>query len=123
MTFCSTVNFAYSTKALFDAIGGMTEAPLQNSDVRIYCDNDEYGPGKRWQLVPDVAGAETPNSKQPFKKQQYLDHINQVTRHTGYMGCQKSPDILGVTYSMTLTPDTGTDQNPKRAVISVSIVI
>ena len=90
------------------------------SDVRIYCDNDPYGEGKRWTLVPDIDRDAHPNSQRTFGvDQEWEDVLNAVGRTTISRGCQ-SPAIQGETYNILRNPQgTVQNQNSKRAVITV----
>ena len=96
------------------------------SDVRIYCDNDESGDGKRWQLVPDVTSIPDAqkNSKKPFDEQQWWDHINQIFQVKGAKGMQDVDDKgdksgLAQTYRKRPDPDTADGENKERESITV----
>lgn len=108
----------------FSVIAGMTPAAsLEVSDVRIYCDNDEAGAGKRWQLMPDPPGAgkKPKNSERPFDKQRWWDPINRIYQIRGSRGAQSSDGITGVTYRFRASDAAG--QNPDRETITVGILV
>lgn len=112
---------------MFDAIKSITQTDdLKAADVRIYCDNDEYGKDKRWKLVPDLPGAgkKSKNSKKPLEQQSFWDDTNYIYRKQGSFGCQdKKVDTLAQTYGNDKTRENaegkGADQNPKRQTITV----
>ena len=109
----------------FDTIAGITSTlDWKSADVRIYCDNDDAGPGKRWQLAPDLpnAGKKSKNSKRPFETALYWDAGNQIFRRPGSKGCQDDDVVtFAQTYKFKDTPDEATDQNPNRETITVCL--
>ena len=117
---------SYKFADIFDAIAAMTEAPnWESSDVRIYCDNDDQGPGKRWQPVPDVKGVskKKANSNQPFDKQLWWDHINEIYRAYGSKGVQDTSNGVGLGQTYTLTFDGESDQKKGRQSITVCLIL
>ena len=100
-------------------ISGMTFEPDQHkSDVRIYCDEDEMGPGKRWTLVPDIANDPNPNSRRTLgTDQEWEDLSNHVRRTETTQGC-KDADTFGETFCLhrAAAPP---GYNPNRCTISV----
>lgn len=96
----------------------MTPGAFDSSEIRLYCDNDDAGPGKRWQLVPDVAGDPNPNSKRPAGKQRWWDHVNYIFRSPTTNGC-KDKGTYGETYSMQASAKAASGQNPNRETITV----
>lgn len=92
---------------------------FEDSDVRIYCDND-----KRWKLVPDIAtaGKKSKNSKKPADLQSWYDPINFVYRKQGGYGCLDE-GTLGQTYHVKKddkdTPGVQAGQKLGREVITV----
>jgi hypothetical protein len=67
----------------------------QAANIRVYCDNDEYGPGKRWTLVPDneATPGRQPNSKRTRKvDQEWEDVLNGVKMPHQTMGCIERED-------------------------------
>ena len=103
-------------------IGSFTRAnDRESSDVRIYCDEDETGPGKRWTLVPDIANDPNPNSGRTLgHDQEWEDLTNHVRRHPTTQGC-KDVGTLGETFcghrpSGVVPPN----ENKNRCTISVS---
>jgi len=97
---------------------------FKTADARIYCDNDDAGPDKRWQPYPDLEGAgkKSKNSKKKFEEQMWWDHTNHIFRALGARGCQElGSGTQGQTYKPKDTPDTS-GLNSVREIITVSLV-
>ncbi|KAG4441591.1 hypothetical protein IFR05_002926 [Cadophora sp. M221] len=80
---------------------GATDIAFKQSDIRIYCDNDN-----RWELIPDKIGGRKvggkkpiKNSKKPAEEQAWWDPMNFIYRPTGSYGCQdREGQTLAQTY-------------------------
>ncbi|KAI9646000.1 hypothetical protein NHQ30_005438 [Ciborinia camelliae] len=95
---------------------------FKGSGVRIYCDNDSAGKGKRWVPAPDLAGSakKSKNSKKPFELLTWWDSGNQIFRKIGAMGCQDLDVVtLGQTYKFKYPRYTDSDQNPNRESVTL----
>ena len=96
----------------------MTSGSFDNSDIRLYCDDDAAGPGKRWQLVPDIPNDPNPNSKRPVGQQRWWDQVNYVFRASNTKGC-KDTGTYGETYRLASAVKAAAGQNPTRETITV----
>jgi len=111
-----------------DAIGSLTPASsVESPDIRLFCDNDDAGPGKRWQLVPDIEDASIPVTAQNCRKspqdQQWWDHINKLYREPGDTGCQdKTVDTFAYTFDIRVKGEKAAGQNINREVIVVCAI-
>ena len=120
-------------KRVENGIGGSTKtSDRQASDVRIYCDDDSYGQGGRWQPVPDsdkLKKGMTPNSQRKRGvDQEFYDPINGIRMtNKGSMGCKDLKEgkqyTLAETFHKISTDSKYSDENPKRASITVCHVI
>jgi len=93
-----------------------------NSDLRVYCDNDEEGPDKRWRPVPDILDLPegvVPNSQRTYGvDQEMYDHINgfraEINRNEK-LGCQVE-GVFAITY-LNLRDKVGENEN--RTILTV----
>lgn len=105
------------------------------SEVRVYCDDDNFGDDNRWQLVPDEGSDPIPNSQLPRQPkddndpgpfQQWEDKTNWIRMSGGSAGC-KSRDrqtaMLGELQYRRYTTETNSlfpgGENPARVVLTV----
>lgn len=102
------------------SIGSMSKSPDRAaSNIRIYCDNDEAGVGKRWTLVPDIPDDPYPNSHRiRGRDQEWQDTLNGMGRTPISNGCQ-DPDMLGESYKIK-RDQPGQHENDMRTTITVS---
>ncbi|KAL5390239.1 hypothetical protein DPSP01_001810 [Paraphaeosphaeria sporulosa] len=125
---------------MFDSFGnGMSYLPERNkADIRFYCDDDDYGEGKRWTITPDDpddpadvknsllprTGPKTgPGSEGPF--QQWQDTKNWIRMGRGHMGC-KHPEpednrVMGIVHFRKFEVEnmTPADINPDRCTVTL----
>lgn len=108
-------------------LGGFTTSnDRASSNLRIYCDDDEFGGQNRWQPVPDdptLPSLVTPNSQRTYGVDQELyDPLNGIRMPlilNQMPGC-KDPDTQAETFDSLHTATIG--QNPNRATLTVGTI-
>ena len=106
-----------------------------SSDIRIYCDNDEFGPGKRWTITPNdpddpvyVKNDQLPRLKpkgapDTTPLQQWQDETNWIRMSRGTMGCMDPAPTAGETQHIKFTSArTPKGINPDRVAMTVSLL-
>lgn len=96
----------------------------EQSDVRVYCDDDSWGSGGRWQVVPDIyvlpAGFPRNSERTRGKDQEFYDPINGMRTAPDILGCKTlSLNPLGVTYRAQAIGDYWSTENNRRSSITV----
>lgn len=96
----------------------------EQSDVRVYCDDDSWGSGGRWQVVPDIyvlpAGFPRNSERTRGKDQEFYDPINGMRTAPDILGCKTlSLNPLGVTYRAQAIGDYWSTENNRRSSITL----
>lgn len=107
------------------SIASLVETSSQaQSNIRFYCDNDPFGPDKRWTLVPDRHNDPQPNSQRAVGSGQERQDLSNGMRADDDDGCQKvipgdSFVALASTFLTKTYGSAGPGQNPMRATVTV----